>query len=157
MTGVQTCALPICFPVTIRTSGLDTTLKLYDPLNSPHYVSADQIEFILQKKVELFPEYFECNKQNDEALHIFFTEFVQVLKHRMESKIRDSDISLQYNMGVLDGKPAFFDIGNLTEAETKTDLFEESRLVLAWLHTYSPKWAFFLEKQLQEVLADDDE
>ena len=130
-----------------KTSFLKVPLCLFDPLKIHHHLESDQIEFILQKKTDLFLPYFEKNKQNKQELHSFFSHFANLLKNRIQKQISDSDISLEYNMGVLDGKPVLFDIGNLTKKNST--LQQESQLVLHWLKNNDPELALFLEELLK--------
>lgn len=140
-----------------QTEGLDTTLCLYDPIKVRHQVPSDTIEFILQTKAAPFLPYFEQNQNNEEKMVSFFSSFVKILQNRIQKGIGDSDVSLEYNMGVSeDGTPFLFDIGNLSRIEEKKDqpyasLKKESKLALIWLSQNNPKVALFLEKQIQEV------
>ena len=61
-------------------------------------------------------------------------------------------------MGVSDGKPVLYDIGNLSRIEEKEMklssqefLKKEMRLVLSWLHQNYPQGAIFLEKEIEQV------
>ncbi len=139
-----------------KTEGLHASLCLYDPIGICHHISADQIEFILQKKVDLFVPYFEENKNNEEKIFSFLSSFITALKQRIQKKIRDSDVSLEYNMGVLEGKPIFFDIGNLTRETENTTLpgeilQQEAKLALDWLRLNNPKFAHFLNQEIQLI------
>ena len=74
MTGVQTCALPICFPVTI---GVDTAL-LYDK-RKIELVDSEAISFIYEGVNEEQDEYYDTTrdvlfcklKYNDKLLNVF--------------------------------------------------------------------------------------
>lgn len=136
-----------------KTKGLNADLCLYDPLKIQHRIPADQIEFILQKKADPFLPFFESNKDHEIQLQSFLSNFVEILRKRMEKKISDSDISLEYNMGIYEGTPLLFDIGNLTQVDSIC-LKNESRLVMEWLKSNSPHLASFLEKELEYKASD---
>lgn len=136
-----------------KTQGLDVSLCLYDPILVRHIVPADDIEFLLQKKVEPFLPFFEENKKCPETLFAFFTQLAQLLQSRVQKKISDSDISLQYNMGIHKGSPVLFDIGNLTKIEKDDHSFQENleyqaRLILEWLAEHSPELQTFFRQKL---------
>lgn len=133
-----------------KTKGLNISLPLYDAIEVKHLISLDDYEFILQKKTDLFSSFFEENKES-EKMRSFLKELASVLKHRIENKISDSDISLEYNMGVVEGLPVLYDIGNLTRIETsdiKETLKQEARLVLAFLHQKAPELGTYFEQEL---------
>lgn len=136
-----------------KTKGLNTPLCFFDPLHIRHTVEADQIEFILQKKTDLFLSYFEQHKKDPQKLELFLLQLLDLLEKRFIRQISDSDISLEYNMGVLNEKPVLFDIGNLTKKNTpisfKEFLKQESKLVLEWLKNNDPALAFFLENRIE--------
>jgi hypothetical protein len=132
-----------------KTNYLNTSLCLFDPLNIRHDLPSDSIEFILQKKADLFLPYLEAHRQTDpKELHRFFGKLKTVLEKRIEKQICDSDISLEYNMGVLNGEPVLFDIGNLTKGSTT--LTQEARLVLDWLKEHAPEFSSFLDEPSQQ-------
>ncbi len=136
-----------------KTQGIDLSLRLYDPILVRHIVPADDVEFILQKKVEPFLPFFEENQKHVESLYPFFTQLAQLLRSRVQKGITDSDVSLQYNMGIWGGRPVLFDIGNLTKTETSTSslrekLAYEARLILGWLNEKDATLAHFFQEQL---------
>ncbi len=137
-----------------KTEDLNTTLCLYDAIQVRHIISADQIEFILQKKAAPFIPYFEENKNDSFKMKSFLSSLCLILQNRLEKKITDSDISFEYNMGVFEEKPLLFDIGNLTRLQDSqpSDLLQtEARLLLRWLKENSPELALYLEKELELV------
>lgn len=135
-----------------KTTGLNIPLYLYDPLLIRHIIPADDIEFLLQKKVDTFLPYFEKNKNHLETLYPFFSKLAELLQSRVEKRISDSDISLQYNMGICEGAPILFDIGNLTKTEEirtyRESLEYEARLIVGWLAENSPELKVFFENCL---------
>jgi hypothetical protein len=136
-----------------KTQGLDLSLCLYDPILVRHIIPADDIEFIVQKKVDPFLPYFEKNQKCPENLYPFFSQLALLLKSRVQKGISDSDISLQYNMGICEGLPVLFDIGNLTKIEMQTQSHQkqleyEARLVLQWLAEKKPELEIFFRQSL---------
>ena len=138
-----------------KTDFLHTSLCLFDPLHIRHFIQSDDVEFIVQKKADLFLPYFEEHKNSKEELRSFLSHLVTLLQKRAERRICDSDISFEYNMGVLEGKPILFDIGNLTKTTTSPSLHEfiqqESKLLFPWLKNNDPELAVFLENKIEEI------
>jgi hypothetical protein len=137
-----------------KTEGLDTPICIYDPIKIRHIIPADQIEFILQKKTELFLPFFEKNKNDDEKMFSFFSQLLNVVQNRTKKNIIDSDISLEHNLGVCEGKPILYDVGNLsykeaTSAPLSESLQKELKLVLNWLKINNPKLAGFLSQKIE--------
>jgi hypothetical protein len=128
----------------------DVTIEVYDNLHIKHNLKANSTCFILQKKVDDFYPYFIQNSSEKEEskLYPFFLSLAEVLEKRSLMGISDSDITLQYNMGILEGKPVLFDIGNLHYQETTA--LQEARLILLELQTKNPSLSSWLTLQMQE-------
>ena len=130
-------------------------IEIYDNIGIRHSVQADKTGFILQKKAEdFFPFFKEKTREGKEKdLRPFLSALVDLIENRVQNKITDSDVSLEYNMGVLDGKPILFDIGNLqidSSSLSKLDLMKkQAALILSSLRKLSPDSALFLEKELE--------
>lgn len=139
-----------------KTDFLKTSLCFYDAIDIQYLIESDKIEFVLQKKADLFSSYLEKNKDHPEKLKSFFSEFSLLLSSRFQKQICDSDISLEHNMGVLDGKPLLFDIGNLKKGIDPSLSLEkfmeiESTLVLQTLQRENPSLAIFLQKKIEDL------
>lgn len=138
-------------------SSLEQKIEIYDPLGIRHYVPACSTSFILQKKVDDFYSFFQKKLAENDVNEIesFLSSLAALLKNRALKGISDSDISLEYNMGIVNGKPILFDIGNLTRKSRTLSLQEsieqESRLVLSCLETLSPPLAIFLKHEIKRV------
>lgn len=126
---------------------LNVPIELYDNLYIKHILLANDIAFILQKKVEDFFPKFIATKQID-SLHPFLLCLANILHKRADQKISDSDITLEYNMGILDGKPVLFDIGNLRYLETTA--LKEAKFVLTALAKKDPSLSLWLEEKLDK-------
>ena len=137
-----------------KTNKLDVPICLFDPIGIRHEIQADEVAFILQKKTDLFLPYFEKYKENSSTLFPFFDALAKLLKKRAALSIRDSDISLEYNMGVFENEPILFDIGNLTKnphpSSMHKEMKEDAKLILNWLEIHSPKTATFFKEKLKE-------
>ena len=117
-----------------KRSRVDIPFTLYDRIGIKHTLSTSDVGFILQKKAnDFFPIFLE-SKEN---LTPFFHALSSLLQNRVEKGISDSDITLEYNMGVLNGEPLLFDIGNLTKKETCFE--KESALILKTLEEKAPE------------------
>ena len=117
-----------------KRSKINIPITLYDRIGIKHSISTSDIGFILQKKSDDFYPIFQ---EGAEDLKPFFSSLSSLLQSRVDKGISDSDISLEYNMGILEGKPILFDIGNLTKKETSVK--EESALILKTLEEKAPE------------------
>ncbi|MBS0626657.1 MAG: hypothetical protein JSS09_00420 [Verrucomicrobia bacterium] len=142
---------------------LDIPLEIYDNIGIKHLIKTSQVSFILQKKVENFAPYFteKLSEKKPEDLYLFFSHLAKLLQNRFDRNIKDSDISIEYNMGILDGKPVLFDIGNLSYQENqisrKDFLREETRLIFATLYKKSPQLAQFLQNEIDQIIEQEPE
>lgn len=137
-------------------SHFKTPVEIYDNIGIRHIVWTDKTGFILQKKANDFFPYFKEKIKDGRAedLHPFLSSLVHLIENRVQSGITDSDVSLEYNMGSLDGEPVLFDIGNLqkeTSLLSKKDLMEkQAGLILSSLKKLAPASALFLEKEIEQ-------
>lgn len=138
---------------------LNFPLKIYDNIGIKHVIQMQDISFILQKKVENFAPYFaqKILEGNSSDLYPFFRELALLLENRSTKKISDSDISLEYNMGILEGKPVLFDVGNLSRSKEPIDSKEfiqkEAKLIFATLNKEAPDLSFFLQEEIEKITA----
>ncbi len=133
-----------------KNSPLDSLLEIYDNLNIRHTLSTKKTGFILQKKAENFLPYFEqkLSQNQEKDLEPFFSSLLDLLRARESKNLYDSDISLEYNMGVLEGKPILFDIGNLKKENAPVE--KQCALILSYLKKRAPSLLVFVEKKLSE-------
>jgi hypothetical protein len=117
------------------------SITLYDRIGIKHSISTSDIGFILQKKAD---DFYPIFREGKEDLKPFFSSLSSLLQSRVDKGISDSDISLEYNMGILEGKPILFDIGNLTKKETSVK--DESALILKTLEKKAPELMTFLSQ-----------
>lgn len=129
---------------------LSKQIEIYDNLHIKHTVNVADIAFILQKKVDDFFPYFEkrLSQNKIDDLHPFFLSLSELLERRAKNHIFDSDITLQYNMGILEGKPVLFDIGNLSYKQTSSD--ELASLIFPLLENTNPNLYSWFKEQVQE-------
>lgn len=142
---------------------LNIPLQIYDNIGIRHIIQTSELAFILQKKVDNFAPYLtqKISEGKSLDLHPFFSELAHLLQNRFTSNISDSDISLEYNMGILEGKPVLFDIGNLNELKKtipqKEFLQKETELIFSTLENRAPEIAFFLQKEIERISEQDRE
>ena len=125
------------------------TLELYDNIHVRYFLPLETKAFILQRKTKDFYPYLQeqIAKGNIPILYPFFSSLAKQLQERKQKGISDSDISLEYNMGICNEDPVLFDIGNLIRQEN-IDLYQEARLILASLQALSPDLAIFFTEEL---------
>ena len=98
-----------------KTPVTPSQVTLVDLLGIEHQTHLNDKEFILQKKAQLFYQYLDQKiKEGDidsakQAVH----SMIQLVVDRFKLGIRDEDPALHRNMGIIDGKAVFIDIGRL--------------------------------------------
>lgn len=127
---------------------LHSSLTVYDPLQKKHTLSASTTPFLLQKKALPFLPLFQQSLQENtpEQWHPFFLQLLTIIQHRLSKNISDSDISIEYNLGILDGKPLLFDIGNIRK--TPSSIEKEFSLITRFLHQTSPETEKFIAEHM---------
>ncbi len=136
---------------------INIPLEIYDNIGIKHSIQSGELTFILQKRVEDFAPYLteKLLEGKTQDLYPFFQELAYLLQNRSNKLISDSDISLEYNMGILEGKPVLFDIGNLSlkkEISSQKEFIEkEAKLVFATLQKQAPELAFFLQEEIDKL------
>lgn len=142
---------------------LTIPLEIYDNIGIKHVIQASNVAFILQKKVKSFFPYFaeKLSTGKIEELYPFFSDLIGLLQNRSGKCISDSDISIEYNMGILEGRPVLFDIGNLKYQKKLTSkkefLQKEAKLIFATLQKKAPKLAHFLQNEIERITEQEME
>ncbi len=129
---------------TSKNPALKTTI--IDKLGIQHSLDLNKHAFILQKKAELLFPYIK--KHNFEEAKLLLKELVDLLKSRMHKGIHDHDACLHKNIGVVQGKPIFLDIGRFKRTagrNTQKDLHAITRRLHAFLQEQEPKLAEYLD------------
>lgn len=123
------------------------TVTITDPLGSPHQIDLSQYAFLLQKKADdPFSFLKECEEKKDvqrakEAL----TSLSTLLKKTRDLGIWNRDVHKPKNIGFLEGKAIFVDVGSLRKIEEEAEDPEE----IAWeMNSLRP----FMEEQTPTLM-----
>lgn len=132
------------------------TTTLIDKLNISHTISLDKIPFALQHYAENPFKKLRTHiarKEMAEAKAIV-KNIVDILKQRYEKGIGDLDPALRRNVGLLDDKAIFIDIGafvpDLKTINQKELLWSETRRMDRWLDKRAPELKEYLDSLIAE-------
>ncbi|MES2200589.1 MAG: hypothetical protein V4489_10550 [Chlamydiota bacterium] len=145
------------------TSQHNIPLEIYDNIGIKHVIQSGEVAFILQKRVEDFAPYLtqKLLEKKDPDLYPFFKELAHLLQNRFSKQISDSDISLEYNMGILEGRPVLFDIGNLKflkePLSQKEFIQKQAELIFTTLNKEAPDLAYFLQEEIDRITKQEPE
>lgn len=144
----------------LNKSSLGRTIEISDKLNIAHKLNLDQHAFLLQKRAEPILTHLEWQigqKKIDEAKKTL-DQIIALVLLRLDKQIVDEDLHLDKNMGVLEEKPVFIDIGRLKK-EDRAKKPQEARAYLTslfsrlkkWLDAEDPDLANYLTKTIQDL------
>lgn len=134
------------------------SLNIYDKLHIGHLIALDQIPFILQKKADLlFPKIKRyIDGQNQQKALAIINQLLDIIDHRSQKGIRNSDPILFRNIGLIDDLPIEIDIGSFAydpyirlEKQMHRELFFETLELKDWLKQYAPQLVTHVEEQIQ--------
>ncbi|HEY2811290.1 MAG TPA: hypothetical protein VGJ00_07890 [Rhabdochlamydiaceae bacterium] len=143
-----------------KTHFLHQTLTLLDNLNIAHRLDLDDMEFLVQKKAELFYPFLErkLREKGMEKGKAIISQLVHYLQMRSEKEIFDKDPDLETNFGILDDKVVQIDIGRFQKDPTRknlqvyhpeimriTDVFNQ------WLKQNYPLLSTHLEHEIENL------
>jgi hypothetical protein len=144
----------------LNRSSQDRAVEISDKLNIVHKLNLDQHAFLLQKRAEPILTHLEWQirqKKIDEAKKTL-DQMIALVLLRLDKQIVDEDLHLDKNLGFLEGKPVFIDIGRLKKEERAKNP-QEARLYLSslfarlkkWLGEQDPDLANYLTKMIQDL------
>jgi hypothetical protein len=135
-------------------------ITLVDTLGLTHKTSLENKEFVLQKKAQLFYPYIDQKmKEGDlpaaqEAIH----SMVQLLLKRYTQGLLDDDPAFHRNLGIVEGKAVFIDIGRLKKKKktmsvnyTRRKIHKTVRKFNIWLTKNHPELLPFLDQELSSL------
>lgn len=126
-------------------------LTLYDNIGIRHTLPLEAKAFLLQKKSDDFSSYFSKSlaEGKEEALRPFFLQLAHDLRKRVRKRIFDSDLTIEYNLGICEGKPLPFDIGNLRSGSDASPE-KQAFFILKTLEEKAPGLAKFFRNALRD-------
>ncbi len=146
--------------VHLNKSSLEQTLEISDKLNISHKLNLNQHAFLLQKRAEPILTHLEWQigqKKSEEAKKTL-DQIVALVLLRLDKQIVDEDLHLDKNLGFLEEKPVFIDLGRLKKEERAKNP-QETRAYLSllfarlkkWLGEQDPDLANYLSKMIQDL------
>lgn len=93
------------------------TIKVYDKLGVAHIVDLQPTIFVLQRKGVVSVDYLNelLEQRRIDEVKRSLADMGTLLARRCEKGVYDDDADLYKNMGFLEGKPIFIDIGKFSE------------------------------------------
>ena len=140
-----------------KTDFLSQKLKIYDKIGISYEIDLDRMEFVVQKKADLFFPYLELclTEQNQEKIRQALSSFVRLLHNRYQKAIKDNDPNLKINFGFVEGHPIQIDIGRFEKSPAPISSMEAQKEIVRivaplrdWLETRDPRLANYLDEQI---------
>jgi len=140
-----------------KTDFLSQKLQIYDKIGISYEIDLDRMEFVVQKKADLFFPYLErCLKEeNQELIQQALSSFVRLLYTRYQKGIVDNDPNLNINFGFVEGNPIQIDIGRFEKSpaprssmEAKNEIAHIVTPLRDWLESRDPQLANYLDEQI---------
>jgi hypothetical protein len=142
----------------LRECGLQ--VELQDKLGFQHQIDLSQSPFVIQRKIRPFSPYIKALWQQGEkelAEHYIF-ELIETLAELSRQGVRDADPSLiaHNNVGILDGKIAYIDIGTFKKVNQKQSSrllkkdYKSLQPLLAWLQKKDPQFAAKCQEKISQ-------
>ena len=121
----------------LNESALNGKLTLIDEQKKVHRIYADETAFLLQKRVELLPDYLDSLAGDRVAIEEVIQKFETFFIHRTKKGITDPKQALRINYGFLDGQVVQLDPGKIYEdAALKENSEAEIKRLIDHLHVW---------------------
>ena len=148
-----------------KTSTLKKKVTLYDKIFVKHIVDLDQMEFLIQKKADLFyPAVEKMIGSGDlDSARRVLSQLVSYLAKRSEMGFYDKDPDINTNFGVFQGQTIQIDVGRFRPDETRIsssvyvdDIRRVTDNLKQWLETKESSLATFLEDNISALDTSHD-
>ncbi len=137
---------------------LNRSLQIIDKIGIEHKIDLDNIEFIVQKRAELiYPRINRWMAEGDlaaakQSLH----SILKLLVHRCKKGIFDEDPRIHNNLGLIDTKAIFIDVGRFVHdpERTRPTVYKNDLTTIIdkrlrpWLELNHPQLLIYLEEEL---------
>lgn len=144
-----------------KSDHLKQKVKIFDKLGIAHEVDLDKTAFILQERATLaypqFEEWLEQKKFSTAKEGI--SSLLSLLKIRLDKEINDKDPLIRTNVGFIEGKAHFLDLGPFsknsapkTAEEKRQEVKKITHSLRLWLAEREPSLAEFLDAELSKSL-----
>ncbi|MBI2743401.1 MAG: hypothetical protein HYX48_05735 [Chlamydiales bacterium] len=149
-----------------RSRHLKQRVKIVDRLGICHEVDLDSTAFIIQKRGELaYPQFEEWLGKGDiEAAKRGISSLVALVQTRFKKDLNDRDPLIRTNIGFIDGKASFLDLGPFSKSsEPKSpealdaEMQKITQSLKNWLSERDPSLALFLSEQCASLSKNQKE
>lgn len=141
-----------------RSSHLRKTVTIIDKLGIRHEIDLDSTAFILQKSATLAYPQFEAwlSKGDLASAKKGISSLLALVRTRLKKELTDKDPLIRTNIGFIDGKASFLDLGPFSKndavkptASKEAELDKITHSLKNWLEKRDPQLALFLEEELK--------
>lgn len=141
-----------------KTNHLKQNATIIDKLGIAHVIDLDRIGFILQKRATLaYPQFEEWIEKGDIlAAKRGILSLLTLLHTRLEKGLSDRDPLIRTNIGFIDGKAHFLDLGPFSKNVqpkppelAQTEIRKITHSLRDWLAQREPGLALFFEEEIQ--------
>lgn len=135
------------------------TITIYDKLGQPHELQLNKTRFLLQKKGKLiFPYLQKLHKtKKEKGLKEGIDLFLDLLVKRCNRCIADDDLNVKYNIGFVDNKAIFFDVGKwyadqeLQDPDSfKKEMIKSTKFFRKWIKINYPHMKTYLDNEIKK-------
>ncbi|MBA2726750.1 MAG: hypothetical protein H0U49_01065 [Parachlamydiaceae bacterium] len=144
-----------------KTDEVDQKLVAYDKLGFKHELQLKDIEFMLQKKIDMLcPTILKLKEKRDlAASKSLIDRLFAMLLSEYERGLADNDHALMQNTGVDQGQPIHIDVGQFVKNSFVSDpsvhnqeLFNKTWKFRKWLEKNDPQLADYTEQTLKRII-----
>ena len=148
-----------------KTVHLNKKLTLYDKIGVVHQIDLDQVDFALQKRVEMPREKLRTLIQKNDLneAKACIDSIVGLILERCQKGIRDRDPNIRKNLGFIGTHAVEIDLGSFTKEETQkqpevylAELEQNTEKLNKWLERHSPELAFYLSERIEAIKRKDN-
>ena len=143
-----------------KTDLLHQKITLFDRIRIKHTIDMDNMEFILQKKADLFYPAVEkmltLGKKTEVKKCV--KELIHFLAHRSSLGIYDKDPDINTNFGICEGKPIQIDVGRYRLDPSRKDphlyiddIIRVTDSLCHWLEAQDPELSEYLIQEIQDL------
>lgn len=125
-------------------------LKIYDKIGREHVLDLDQMAFIIQRKGIPFDVYLrnELDQGNISNACLKIQEVLDFLNDHYRKGLYDQDYGVMHNLGFVDNRPIFIDLGKMTfdkvvrrEDDIRREIDLVSERMKAWINKEYPNYS----------------
>lgn len=149
-----------------KTAHIHKKLTLYDKIGVVHQIDLDQVDFALQKRVEMPREKLRTliQKNDLDEAKACIDSIVGLILERCQKGIRDRDPNIRRNLGFIGTHAVEIDLGSFTKEESQkqpevylAELEQNTRKLKIWLERHCPELSCYLSKQIETIEREDTE